>query len=124
MTTRELILEAPPGPLRADSDAWRALSRAQRIRGLLPGPFRMELQKRHRTCRPPDAAISASLSVEETTAGGVPVTWLQGRLQAKGVLVVLHGGAWLSGPTPDEWRWAAHLASRCGVAVAMVLYRF
>jgi acetyl esterase/lipase len=87
----------------------------------LPLPLRPHVLRATRRARP-SRKVSAGIPVSEETVGGVPVTWLA-RQHGDGVIVYLHGGAYLAGPVSLQWKWLAKIHRRTGLAAAMLLYR-
>lgn len=59
----------------------------------------------------------------ETSEGGVRVVWLDRAGRDRGVLVHLHGGAYVMGPGVEHWAALAELRSRTGLSGAMVMFR-
>ncbi|NTW39840.1 MAG: alpha/beta hydrolase [Cellulomonadaceae bacterium] len=53
----------------------------------------------------------------------MPVTWLQAAKRSNGVVVFLHGGAYLGGPLEQQWRWLLEIARRVDVAAVAIRYR-
>jgi len=107
----------------ADHWAYRLLGRVIRIIVCrLPSPWVASLFKRARLNRPGEA-VSSATEVIHATAGHVPVVWLSPGQQHNGVLVKLHGGAYVSGPIGNEWTFLDNLQKRCSMAAAMVIYR-
>lgn len=71
----------------------------------------------------PDRATRRATTIAHEQEGGVPVTWINPIHRRSGVVVYLHGGAYIVGPTAQEWRWAAAVAKSAGIALAVVHYR-
>jgi acetyl esterase/lipase len=70
----------------------------------------------------PSRRVSAGIAVTQETVGGVPITWL-GRERGDGMILYLHGGAYLAGPISVQWRWLATIHRQTGLAAGMLLYR-
>ena len=97
----------------------------------LPLPLRTRVLRATRRARP-SRRVSAGIAVTEETVGGVPITWLVPvaslapeltRQHGDGVILYLHGGAYLAGPVSLQWKWLAKIHRETGLATAMVLYR-
>ena len=87
----------------------------------LPLPLRPHVLRATRRARP-SRKVSAGIPVTEETVGGVPVTWLA-RQHDEGVIIYLHGGAYLAGPVSLQWKWLAKIHRQTGLSAAMLLYR-
>lgn len=74
-------------------------------RALPPG----DVQKRH--------------GVEVEMIGRTRCVWLDGHRADQGVIVHLHGGAFVSGPFAADWAWLSRQAEARGCAALMVDYR-
>ena len=97
--------------------------RVARILPRLPEPLVSRLlMAAQRSTRPP-RRVAAGIDVAQSTAGGVPVTWLGGGSQGVGAVVYLHGGAYVFGPVRSQWAWVAELHRRTSLAAAVVRYR-
>jgi acetyl esterase/lipase len=66
--------------------------------------------------------MSAGIGVTQQTVDGVPITWLA-REHGEGVIVYLHGGAYLAGPVSLQWKWLTTIHRQTGLSAAMVFYR-
>lgn len=75
-----------------------------------------------RPTRPPRAVASPD-RVTRHRYESVPVTWIDEHLAERGVLVHLHGGAFVLGESREHWEWLEEVGRRAGAAVAMVHYR-
>lgn len=93
-----------------------------RLLPALPHRLAIALVRGSRSTRPP-RAVRRRTAAEQTTAGAVPVVWLHRARNERGVVVYLHGGAYVLGPVAAQWRWAAELGDAASVAVAVVRYR-
>ena len=87
----------------------------------LPLPLRTRVLRATRRARP-SRKVSAGIPVTKETVGGVPITWLA-RQNDRGVIVYLHGGAYIAGPVSLQWKWLAEIHRQTGLAAGMVLYR-
>jgi hypothetical protein len=58
-----------------------------------------------------------------TTPADVPVVWLSPKQSSSGVLIGLHGGAYVSGPVASEWDWMTEVQKQTSVAMGLVIYR-
>ena len=97
--------------------------RVARVLPHLPQPLVSRLLvAAQRSTRPP-RRVAAGIDVAESTAGGVPVTWLGGPPRGVGAVVYLHGGAYVFGPVRSQWAWVAELHRRTSLAAAVVRYR-
>lgn len=88
---------------------------------LLPLRLRPHVLRATRQARP-SRKIAAGIPVTEQTVGGVRITWLA-KQQGQGVILYLHGGAYLAGPVFLQWKWLAAIHRQTGLAAGMVLYR-
>ncbi|WP_222272469.1 alpha/beta hydrolase fold domain-containing protein [Modestobacter marinus] len=93
-------------------------------RGLprLPFPLNVRIQRLGRTPRPPGALLAGQLG-QTLAAGGVPVTWVRSSAADRGALVYLHGGSYVTGPVPGQWRWLTVLSAELSAAAVMIDYR-
>lgn len=88
----------------------------------LPLPLRTRVLRATRRTRP-SRRVSAGMTVTKETVGGVPITWLTRRHGGDGVILYLHGGAYMAGPVSLQWKWLAEIHRKTGLAAGMVLYR-
>lgn len=63
------------------------------------------------------------LGVESAVRAGVPVHWIGRQRRAAGVIVCLHGGAYISGPGRESWDHLATLSESTGLAGVLIQYR-
>jgi len=72
--------------------------------------------------RLPGQAIRKRVAVSDTVIAGVPVVWMNRDSRANGVIVYVHGGAYVVGPNPSDWDWIAELTRRTSMASVTILY--
>lgn len=74
----------------------------------------------------PPGAVLKRHSVEVEMIGRTRCVWLDGHRagqDGRGVIVHLHGGAYVSGPFASDWAWLSRQADALGCAALMVDYR-
>lgn len=71
---------------------------------------------------PPSWVVRPSRWQEESIAG-VRCVWIDRHHADRGVIVYLHGGAYIFGPVREQWAWLAMMARKTGMAALMVDYR-
>ena len=64
-----------------------------------------------------------SHAVEHEMIGRTRTVWLDGHRGDRGLIVFLHGGAYVSGPFASDWLWLSRHMRRSGCAGLMVDYR-
>ncbi len=70
----------------------------------------------------PPEDVAAAHVVTEGVVAGSRVVWLDRERRDAGVVVFLHGGGYVSGPFPPQWRWVSALIAPLGVAGLVVDY--
>ena len=71
----------------------------------------------------PPRAVAARGRVRRTRPARIPVTWIDAeKVARRGVIVHLHGGAYLRGERPEHWAWLEEVSRRADVAGAMLHY--
>src|SRR5687767_2757754 len=60
----------------------------------------------------PPKLVAGRHQVLEEEIGGARCVWLDRQRAAEGVLIYLHGGAYLFGPVKEQWRWLSVMARR------------
>ena len=106
----------------ARSRVLRAIGRVAAFGPRLPRRLVGPVLKLLRAERPP-VSVRWAMPHARASAGGVRCVWLNRDRRDRGVLVYLHGGAYIVGPAASEWHWLATIARRTGVAAIVVLYR-
>ena len=96
----------------------RAVLRARKPRSARASYERLKADNRPL----PPRAVAGRHAVEETSVAGARCVWLDRRLRASGVLVYLHGGAFIRGPVKEMWEWFGRLCQEAGMAGLMVDY--
>jgi acetyl esterase/lipase len=71
----------------------------------------------------PDETVRQRCNVVPSSEAGVPVVWLNRERSANGVIVYIHGGAFVAGPAQLEWHWLSSLSNRNAMAAVGILYR-
>lgn len=87
----------------------------------LPLRLRPHVLRATRQARP-SRKVAAGVPVTEQTVSGVRITWLA-KQHGQGVILYLHGGAYLAGPVSPQWKWLATIQRQTGLAAGMLLYR-
>ncbi len=123
-STDNLVVEAGVPITRSIADRWPYKLFGRIMRGLmrLPSPVAANMWKRSRQ-NWPGKDITTNIDTTQATPGNVPVVWLAPKHSASGVMVCLHGGAYISGPLATEWSWMAEILKSTSVAVAAIIYR-
>lgn len=92
------------------------------VRGGYHPRLRVDRLRRLDVRRPPRRL--AGCRVDRTTIAGVSSgSIVPPRVQRRGTLVYLHGGAYVSGPNLAQWWLAARLSRAVGLRVVVALYR-
>jgi monoterpene epsilon-lactone hydrolase len=117
-------VETPAPKVREDEAAGAdALRRAVRIAARLPtGLFEFSARRTQGPTRP-DRATADRRLVSRSRHRGIPVTWIDRESSARGLVIHLHGGAYVQGESQGHWDWLADVQRRSDAAVAMVHYR-
>lgn len=87
----------------------------------LPPRMALALVAASRSTRPP-LMTGRRAAAERGSAGAVPLVWLHRAHTDRGVVVYLHGGAYVMGPVAAQWRWAAAIGRASSLAVAVLRY--
>lgn len=66
--------------------------------------------------------LAAPHRCEHLRIGGAPATLIDPGSRHRGVIVFLHGGAYVFGPGPGHWDWLCAMCDATGMAGLMVLY--
>ena len=74
-------------------------------------------------CVSPPKRVRREHAVLTEDIAGVRCVWLDKHKAATGVMVYLHGGAYLFGPFKEQWVWMSYIARKLGMACVMVDYR-
>ncbi len=106
----------------ADHWAFKLFGWMVRASARLPSSFLASRWKRSRQ-NWPGKAVTSIVEVTRTTPANVPVVWLAPKQHVNGVVVQLHGGAYVSGPVAQQWKWMIEVQKRVPVAMAMLIYR-
>jgi acetyl esterase/lipase len=69
------------------------------------------------------AAVAAAHACEAVVLDGARATWLDRERAQHGVVVYLHGGSYVCGPTAQQWEYCGRLAAASGLAALLVDYR-
>jgi acetyl esterase/lipase len=120
----KLIFERGVPVARSTADRWtfKMMGRMVRATAHLPSPLVASLWKRSRQ-NWPGKAITSTIEVARTMPANVPVVWLAPQQSPQGVVIALHGGAYVSGPMESQWNWMTEVQKRTSAAMAMVIYR-
>ena len=93
-------------------------------RGLPHLPFRLNVRIQRLGRAPlPGRTLRSGRRVEVRTAGGVRTVWLLPPQHDPGVLVYVHGGSYVTGPVPGQWRWLTTLSTELSMAAVLIDYR-
>src|SRR4051794_38630067 len=71
----------------------------------------------------PPRPLARRHATEKLTVGDARAVWLDRARSAAGVLVYLHGGAYVSGPIAEQWTYLGRLCDATGMAGLLVDYR-
>lgn len=71
----------------------------------------------------PSGAVRKKHLVETEIVDRTRFVWIDRQKADRGVLVYLHGGMFVTGPTSGQWSWIAALAEQADLAVVVVDYR-
>ena len=71
----------------------------------------------------PTGAVQKRHAVEVEMIGRTRGVWLDGHHADRGIIVHLHGGAYLSGPFASDWAWLSRQVDARGCAGLMIDYR-
>ena len=93
-----------------------------RLLNCLPARLRDWVDRRRQAPDPP-RRVAATHRVEVVRVAGVRCVWLDRSRAGRGVVVHLHGGAYTTGPYPEQWDWLAAVGDGAGTAGVMVDYR-
>lgn len=124
-SVKDKLIFEPGVPLArsmADHWAFKLMGRMVKATTHLPSPLVASMWKR---CRQnwPGKSTTSNIEVARRTPAGVPVVWLGPEESSNGVVVGLHGGAYVSGPIASQWNWMAEVQRRTSVGMAMLIYR-
>lgn len=101
----------------------RALRVGAFISAQMPiGLFELNVRRTHHPTKPERDLVDRSL-VSRSRHRGVPVTWIDRESAGRGVIIHLHGGAYVNGESQNHWDWLTDVRRRTGAAAAMVHYR-
>lgn len=90
----------------------------------IPLPSTLTHQALREARRPnPPSAVLKSHAVEHEMIGRTRTVWLDGHRGDRGLIVFLHGGAYVSGPFASDWLWLSRHIDALGCAGLMVDYR-
>ncbi|PZP14541.1 MAG: esterase [Brachybacterium faecium] len=71
----------------------------------------------------PPGAVQKRHAVDVEMIGRTRCVWLDAHRRDRGLIVHLHGGAYVSGPFPSDWTWLSKQADALDCAALMVDYR-
>ena len=71
----------------------------------------------------PPGAVQKRHAVDVEMIGRTRCVWLDGHHRDRGLIVHLHGGAYVQGESRQTWEWLEEVARRAGTAAAMIHYR-
>ncbi|WP_114855179.1 alpha/beta hydrolase fold domain-containing protein [Brachybacterium sp. YJGR34] len=71
----------------------------------------------------PPGAVQRTHAVEQEMIGRTRTVWLDRHLADNGIVVHLHGGAYVSGPFASDWQWLSRQVDLRGCAGLMIDYR-
>ncbi|GAA1484115.1 alpha/beta hydrolase fold domain-containing protein [Brachybacterium fresconis] len=88
----------------------------------LPSTLTHQALREARSPQPP-SHVQRSHAVENEMIGRTRTVWLDRHHADRGLIVFLHGGAYVSGPFASDWAWLSRQADARGCAGLMVDYR-
>lgn len=90
----------------------------------IPIPAALSHQALSEARRPnPPGHVLKSHAIEPEMIGRTRTIWLDEHRAENGVIVYLHGGAYVSGPFASDWAWLSRQAEARGCAGLMIDYR-
>ena len=90
----------------------------------IPIPATLSHQALSEARRPnPPGHVLKSHAIEPEMIGRTRTVWLDEHRAGNGVIVYLHGGAYVSGPFASDWAWLSRQAEARGCAGLMIDYR-
>lgn len=90
----------------------------------IPIPSTLSHQALSEARRPnPPGHVLKSHAIEPEMIGRTRTVWLDEHRAENGVIVFLHGGAYVSGPFASDWAWLSRQAEARGCAGLMIDYR-
>ncbi len=92
-------------------------------RAPVPSSIYTRALREARRATPPGAVLKRH-AVDVEMIGRTRCVWLDRHRAEQGVIVHLHGGAYVSGPFAGDWEWLSAQAEAAGCAGLMVDYRF
>jgi monoterpene epsilon-lactone hydrolase len=88
----------------------------------IPSTVTHQALREARTPRPPSHVLKAH-AIEHEMIGRTRTVWLDEHRAADGIIVHLHGGAYVSGPFASDWAWLSRQVEARNCAGLMVDYR-
>lgn len=73
--------------------------------------------------RTPPTSLRAAHDLQQEHVAGVDCWWVDPDHRDAGLIVFLHGGAYVMGPGAGQWSWIAGLCAATGMAALCPLYR-
>lgn len=121
---KSMHVETPvPQVDEEEASGARALRVGAFISAQMPiGLYELNVRRTHHPTKPDRELVDRSL-VSRSRHRGIPVTWIDRAAANTGVVIHLHGGAYVSGESPNHWDWLADVQRRTGAAAAMLHYR-
>lgn len=92
------------------------------VRVPIPTALSTHAMREARTAMPP-GFVQKKHAIDVEMLGRTRCVWLDRHHADKGVIVHLHGGAYLSGPFAADWAWLSRHAHEQGCAALMIDYR-
>lgn len=88
----------------------------------IPSALTHQALREARSPQPP-SHVQKAHAVENEMIGRTRTVWLDGHRADRGILVFLHGGAYVSGPFASDWAWLSRQVEARGCAGLMIDYR-
>src|SRR5690606_23854119 len=88
----------------------------------IPSALTHQALREARSPQPPTHVLKAH-AIEQEMLGRTRTIWLDEHRADQGIVVFLHGGAYVSGPFTSDWSWLSRQVERLGCAGLMIDYR-
>lgn len=88
----------------------------------IPSALTHQALREARSPQPP-SHVQKAHAVENEMIGRTRSIWLDGHRADRGIIIFLHGGAYVSGPFASDWTWLSRQVELRGCAGLMIDYR-
>ena len=88
----------------------------------IPSALTHQALREARSPQPPSHVLK-SHAIEQEMIGRTRTVWLDRHHRGNGLIIHLHGGAYVQGESRQTWEWLEEVARRAGTAAAMIHYR-